>query len=478
MNTVAPFEKPTSSTLLVRLVMLHLALMVVFTSWAFGGQAPWARQILVWWGTVGLILFPLACRAARPASGRAHPALRFLWPLLLFDLCVGASCFNPTFRESMVAGQAALVLNDPPYAWLPSAAVPRLAARELWLFNGIVISAFNLLLVINRRSQLRQMLYLFAGNAVALAVFGTFQKLAGAKGLWFGLVDSPNKRFFSTFIYHNHWGAFTLLNIAVCLALLFHYHRRGGARDTLHSPVFLGAVVTLLLALSIPLSASRSCTVLAAGLLAVALVHLVWRIVRRRRERGASSALPIAAIVLAALLAVAGTGYLARNSITERALQTSEQIALARAGTAQPDRGRLTLYHDTWRMTQAKPWFGWGLESYGHVFRLFNSQRSGDWTWIPYYAEAHNDWLQALAEVGFVGTSLLALLLLLPLLSFRWGRACPLLSRYLLGGCLLLLAYAWLEFPFVNPAVMLTFATIFFVAVRYAQLDAARSQHD
>jgi len=130
-------------------------------------------------------------------------------------------------------------------------------------------------------------------------------------------------------------------------------------------------------------------------------------------------------------------------------------------------------------LAEAKPWFGWGLESYAHVFRLFNTQRSGDgWIWIPYYAEAHSDWLQALAEVGFVGTTLLALLLLLPLLSFRWGRNCPLLVRYLLGGCLLLLLYAWLEFPFANPAVLLTFATIFFAAVRYAQLEAARAQHD
>jgi hypothetical protein len=55
-----------------------------------------------------------------------------------------------------------------------------------------------------------------AGNAVLLAVFGTFQKLAGAKGLWFGLVASPQPRFFSTFVYHNHWGSFILLSTVVC----------------------------------------------------------------------------------------------------------------------------------------------------------------------------------------------------------------------------------------------------------------------
>jgi len=66
-------------------------------------------------------------------------------------------------------------------------------------------------------------------------------------------------------------------------------------------------------------------------------------------------------------------------------------------------------------MAAQKPWFGWGLESYAHVFRIFNTQRTAEsqW-WVVFYAEAHNDWLQALAEVGFVGTGLLALLVLLP----------------------------------------------------------------
>ena len=41
-----------------------------------------------------------------------------------------------------------------------------------------------------------------------------------------------------------------LLNIAACLALLFHHHHRGGQRDIWHSPVLIGAVVTLLLAAS------------------------------------------------------------------------------------------------------------------------------------------------------------------------------------------------------------------------------------
>jgi O-antigen ligase len=123
--------------------------------------------------------------------------------------------------------------------------------------------------------------------------------------------------------------------------------------------------------------------------------------------------------------------------------------------------------------------FGWGLESYAHVFRIFNTQRAAEqWVYIPYYAEAHNDWLQSLAEVGFTGTGLLALLLLLPLLSVPWPRANSVIPHYLLTGGGLVLLYAWVEFPFANPAVMLTFGATFCCAVRYAALDVRDQQSE
>ena len=455
---------------LVKLVLFHFGSLLVFTTWAFGGQAPWARQGIAVWGAVGVLLFIAACWT-RDKSSDEHtwPALRYLWPLWLYNMVVAASCFNPSFNEIVVAGEKSLVMSNP-NPWLPSAARPLLAAKELWQFNGIVLSCFNLFLVLPGRRFVRGVLFLLGANAVVLAVFGTFQKLAHADGLWFGLVHSPNARFFSTFIYHNHWGAFTLLNTAVCLALLFQALHRGGTRDIWHSPVLMGAVVTLLLAASVPLSGSRSCTALMGLLLVGAITHFLARLIRRRRERGESALLPVAGIVLAVLVATAAVAYLSRDVIAQRAHLTSEQLA----HIAKEDilNSRLTLYRDTWRMAAAKPWFGWGLESYAHVFRVFNTQRAAElWIWIPFYAEAHNDWLQSLAETGFVGTGLLALLVLVPLCALPWRRVDSIGPRYLLTGCALVLLYAWVEFPFANPAVMLTFCATFCCALRYATLD-------
>jgi O-antigen ligase len=336
----------------------------------------------------------------------------------------------------------------------------------------IVLSAFNLFLVLSGRRLVRTVLYVLGANAVALAVFGTFQKLGGARGLWFGLVPSPNARFFSTFIYHNHWGAFILLATAMCLALLFHAFRRGGTRDIWHSPVLMGAVVTLLLAASIPLSASRSCTLLVALLLLGALAHFLGQLARRRRAQGASVSGPVTAIIVSALLAAAAIGYLGRAAMAPRLQQTALQLAPeARATTFG---SRLQLYGDTWRMASQKPVFGWGLESYAHVFRIFNTQRTAETVfWIPFYAEAHNDWLQSLAETGFAGTLLLLLLGWLPLRGhFRRAFGSP-VPGYLLTGCVLILLYAWVEFPFANPAVLMMFCGSWYLAARHLVLDAS-----
>lgn len=462
--------------MLEKIVLFHLGALIVGTAWAFGGQSAGARLWLLVWGTLGIMLFFVAqARRQHDPSAPRFAVLGDLWPLVLFDVFVGASCLNPSFQTIFRDGIPYFILRDPPHAWLPSSARPDLTLRELWQFNGVVLSCYNAFLVLHSRRGLRRLLLVVAANALALAIFGTFQKLVGAKGLWFGLVESPQKYFFSTFVYHNHWGAFTLLNLAACLGLLFHELRRGGSvatgsghRDVWHSPVLTGAVATLLLAATVPLSASRSGTALMCALLTIATVHLLWRTIRRRREHHESAVLPVAGILLCVLLALAAIAYLGRDVIQQRARLTTEQLARIREEDTL--NSRIILYRDTWRVAMERPWFGWGLETYGDVFRVFNSQRTPE-RWVPYYREAHSDWLQALAEVGGVGTVLLILLGILPLRHARWRRVESVLPFYLLGGCGLILLYAWVEFPFANPSVMIAFCCSLYVGARYAALD-------
>jgi hypothetical protein len=465
-------------------VIIHLAVLIIGLSWWFGGQAPAARQALLLWGTAGAGLFLLALtQGLRARRGFWSPAVFIpLGPLLLFDALVIASAFNPSMTSVVREGTSYFVAADPPYAWLPSSARPSLSLRELWQFNGIVLSCFNVFLVVQRRRLLRRLLAVAAGNALLLAVFGTFQKLVGAPGLWFGLIDSPQPRFFATFIYHNHWGAFTLLNTAICLGLLFRAWQRSDHRDIWHSPLTAGAVATLLLAATIPLSESRSSTLLAAVLLLGALGHALVRIVRERRAEGRSAAVPVAGLACAVVVGLGAIVYIGRDAIVQRARVTSEQLAAAResdptnVNRADYVGTRLRLYRDTWRMAMDRPYAGWGLETYATVFGTYDtspySYAYGQ-RFRPRYTEAHSDWLQAIAETGFVGTSLLVALGCAPLWVARRRLFASPVATYLLAGCGLILLYAWVEFPLANPSVMVGFWACLYGATRYAVLDQA-----
>lgn len=457
------------------IVIGHLLILVVGLSWAFGGQIGWARQALLVWGTIGIGIFIFAFLKTW-RSGRTEARRNVwlhLWPLALFNLAVGLSCLNPSFQSFLSHGELYFKLSTPPHAWLPSSARPDLSLRELWQFNAIVLSCYNLVLVIRSRGQLRNFLLVIAANSVLLAIFGTFQKFSGATSPWFGLVPTSQTYFFSTFVYHNHWGAFTVLIAGACLGLLFHFWQRGSYRDLWHSPVPVGAVATLLLAATLPLSGSRSSSLLLGLFLFGAIGHVCFSLFQQSRARHESATRPILALIVTALIGLAAIIYLSQEMIARRAHLTTEQLSHIRGEDSL--NSRLTLYRDTWRTATVKPWFGWGLETYGDVFRIYNSQRAVEILFgQPYYREAHSDWLQSFAESGVVGTGLLVLLGLMPLWPVRASILKSALPRYLLAGCTLVLLYAWVEFPFANPAVMLAFWCCLYSAARYAALDVSR----
>src|SRR4051812_24549459 len=102
-----PRRAPHGSSLLEKAVILHFSILLVFASWAFGGQSPWARQVIAIWGGFGVLLFFASLRSTcrdetERKGGRA--VLHFFWPLVIYDLLVGISGFNPSFAEIPGAG--------------------------------------------------------------------------------------------------------------------------------------------------------------------------------------------------------------------------------------------------------------------------------------------------------------------------------------------------------------------------------------
>lgn len=465
--------RPASQTpsargpLIERLVVGHAALLAVVSTWALAGSTPRAELAIAALGSLGLV-GTIAAFVWRVRTGQSLQPFHWLWPLLAFAMASALGFIHPSFSSATIEG-ATVFLPRATSPFLPGAARPDIGIRVLTLFFALYLPAFNLVVAVRSRRMLRRLLWIVFLNGVVLAIFGSFQKLVHSPGLFFGAIHSPNTRFFATFIYQNHWGAYALLVLCSGIGLVFHATGERRYRNFFQSPAFLGLIAVLLLAASVPLSASRSCTLLVSLLGTAAFVHGLRRLLQRKRL-DAASALPTAAMLAAlALTAIAAIYQLAWPVISARVEDTRQQVAQMRqVGSIG---ARATLYHDTYHMAADRPLFGWGLGSYPTVFTRYNSQVSTDRLPI-YYEDAHSDWLQSLAENGVIGTLCLIVLVGLPLIEV--GRCRPLhtLPSYLLVGCATVIAYATIEFPFGNHAVVYSFWLYFFTAVRLAQLDA------
>lgn len=447
-------------------VLWHVGGLVVLAAWALGGNAPWSRQLVQWWGTFGAALTVALLTSRWKSRETWRP--RWLWAFVIFNALALLSALNPAFREVSIDQQPGF-LPRPHWSFLPQSVQPAQALDTLWLFDVIYLSCFNLTLSVRRRRSLRWLLAAVAGNAVMLAVFGSLQKLAHAPGLFFGSIPSPQPAFFASFIYHNHWGAFAVLMTAVSLGLIVDLIREGVWEDFWHSPGPSALLGTALLAASIPLSTSRSCTVLIGLLLAGALV---WWFTGERRHGAALalSGMTRIGFILGAAIVVIGLFEIARPTLLMRTAKTVEQVSELR--TRGDFGSRQELYRDTWSMARDRLAFGWGLGSYPIVFfNRYNTQNSPIDQLPVFYNDAHSDWLQSLAEVGFAGTIVLGLHGLLPVLALRRWRPIGVVPGFLLSGCLLVLLYAWVEFPFGNVAVVIAWWVCFFSAIQYARID-------
>ncbi len=453
---------------LENLALVHAGLMVLVSSWGFGGNTPVMQTALTVLGLPALLLALLELRRRHREGTAPRRTLLWLLPLLAFNALSLTALLQPSLRAVTIEGAVQYFRRDVGTGW-PSSARPDLALPELLLFNALILPAFNLAWVVRTRTGLRILFVVCTANLFVLGVLGTLQKLSGAGGLYFGTVPSPNPTFFATFIYHNHWGAFTLLGLSVAIGLLFHLRLRTADRGLARSPVPALILAVVVVAATAPLSSSRSSTALAGLLLGIAFFDALRRL--RREGAGAGERrLRIVLLTSTALVGTAAVYWLAEPVLRVRATHTRAQIMQMReAGTIG---ARAQLYGDTWRMARDRLAFGWGLSSYGTVFPFYNAQESADR--LPqHYEDAHSDWLESLAETGLLGTACRALMLLVPLLAVRrcWSQAGP-LAVYGLIGCGLVLAYAWVEFPFGNAAVILTFWLIFYASLRLLQLEA------
>lgn len=454
-----------------RLALLHAGAFVVLCSWGFGGNVWWLELPLQLFGALSIPILCIGFLVTKDYTRCRRMSVWTLLVLLVYNAIVLAGLLNPN-HHAVYFGNTRFLAPGGDITWLPSVAKSADTLNALAWFDVAVLSALSVYSFVHNRRRLRALLFVLISNALLLAIFGTLQNFLRAPGPYFGLVKAPNTYFFSTFLYHNHWGPFMILCLSMALGLAWHYYRREGGnyRDIWHSPSMTVLVITLFLAASIPLSASRSCTVLALLLLSFALFHYIRTVISRNRRQHKPSTGPIAFALFAVGFGVAGVIWSAEPVIEQRIQKTIGQLTDEKDN--EVSASRFVAYHDTLNLFLERPVFGWGRGSYSTAFYTFNSQDRLRRAHPSVYRDAHSDWLQCLAENGIVGSLLILLVAAIPTASILQTREGSILARYLLIGCGLVLFQALYEFPFGNPGVALLWWLCFLGAARYTKLKS------
>jgi len=351
---------------------------VIFAALAWGANEPWAMALIS--------ISAIALFSVKLISG--------LWRGNL-----GSFRFNiflPLFLLLLFAGlQAVNLVSEPPSGEI---SLPYTIERHSTLLYLILAAGYvciMLLTVSGFRSRKRLKLLLYAVLVLGIfeGIYGLVQYLGGYPYIWGYRVPGGIAQ--GTLINRNHYAL--LLNLCICCGVGVLYYRSAS--------ILKGRDLSLRRVLSTPGSAQLAWLLLWPVLMGVALVFSMSRMgimallccmtsmvlmgkTSTGKRRVTVFGIALIGLVLTLVVYAGIDAVLARyEAITE---------------TGYIEKDRLPIWRDAWEMIDGHLILGRGLGTFQWSFPAYERLEPD----VP-AKYAHNDYLQALAEVGVVGLALL-----------------------------------------------------------------------
>ncbi len=443
-------DEPFPLTPPERWLVAQTVVLIVFSSWAYGGAVSWAENIIL-----GLTMLALPAVLWREGRFRLS-AIGSMWPILGWLCFVAVAIANPSHEQ---AASGAWVPRAGWIRWLPSTVDVGRSIGEGKIWLAALVQGAALLVVLRNDRGARVIWAVAAINGFVLAAMGAIFHFDGINRFP-GMAESVGSPF-ATFVYRNHWAAYGALTAVAGLVLAFRALPASFAGDPRGRgrALLFGGSAMLVLA-SLPLSGSRSGLLLGAVLLAGSGA-VFFRSLLRSRGALRLHRLWIIGLTLAALGLVA----LGLDSYVPQGRRDFQRTVQELNRPEFPEV-RLAATRDTWRMALQRPVYGWGAGTFEIVFPIFHGNYLRDENGKIYarLQFAHNDWLQLLAECGLIG----GLILVLPPIVVAWRawRTKSESARRTVGGCIIVAVYAWIDFPFHNAAVLMLWTILLTTARR------------
>ncbi len=440
---------------------------LLFGPWAFGSTELWSAWVLNW---VGLALgaiwlaqqihrgwrflqqteaLPLA--GQRRASIGSEPAIRkillILTGILLLYCLIGAANARAVYHLWHFSYQPCIL-------WLPHS----YDQRRSWdfFFNYLALAGYFwamrdwLLQAHTRRSRLparlQRILWVLSVNGLILASVGLVQKFVGENKLLWLVEPEINKSVnnqFGPFAYRGNGAQYFNLLWPVVLAFWLYLNkttRREGATGWVrHRAKLLLAGLSLMVLCPLVSLSRTGAVVLLINLLAAGII--IWFAFRKPLNRKF-----ILAVFGVLGLLLAG-GYFEWDQLSTRFGQLEYGYV-----------DRMSLYIPEWQMALDNQPFGVGPGAFSSMYQFYRPNFQDAW-----WAQAHNDWIEAFITLGWIGLllSLIPFAVILGRCFYSGGIKVRFsvigLLWVSLGGCLV---HALVDFPFQIQSILVLFTLI------------------
>lgn len=451
-----------ASKKLPQLIGLGLLLTAVFATLAHGAVEPWSVLIFASLLIALLLAWAVQMAAAGEVKVRVPATALPMLALIVLGLLQAVARTGEDGRR----WSAALDVEATRFA----------VVNIFCLFIGFMVAA-NFLV---GKERLRGFARFAIVYGMALAIFALIQHFTwNGRFYWVRELSAPATTVVGPFVNHNHFAGYVEMLLPIPAALLM-------ARDVNREVRLIYFFAVILMGIVIIASLSRGGMISLAVSLSFVMLMSLRAAKRRRRTSRADApgrfalpaALPqFAAIAVITLTIGAGIFWVGADPVLNRlTVGAAEQNATV--GTAF-FQNRGFIWRDTVAMIRANPVLGVGLGSFPTAYPAF-TQSDGSLI----VTQAHNDYLQALADGGIVGglIALSFLLLLLRDIKRSVAHRDPALATLALGfsgGIVALLVHSLFDFNLQLPSNALLFlilcALVSYIGERSAP-DKAKTQ--
>ncbi|MBA3769984.1 MAG: O-antigen ligase family protein, partial [Blastocatellia bacterium] len=288
---------------------------------------------------------------------------------------------------------------------------------------------------INTAARIERIVNVVAIFGFAYAFFAILQSFL-SPGKVYGIYERFGAAPFGSFVSRHNFAAFINMVIALPLGLLF-------AGSVKRDKKLLYITAVALMGVSLVLSGSRG------GLVAF-LAEILLLVFLTTRTKGPRSIAIRSALAIALLAAiVGGTFFVGGDSTLTRVAETD----VSKDFTAD----RIQIWRITLNVIANNLPFGSGLGAFGQAYTRFD-----DFTGLSRVEQAHNDYLQVLADMGLVGLVIGGLFLYLLYLSGRRGLEVKNSFRHAvaigtIAGIFAVLVHSLFDFVLHTTAVAMLF---------------------